>query len=233
VAPGMVEPMVLANQAGYGLITGYAPVPGGRYDAVVSAHGREWRQPVEFPGGEPMSLLLTDGPDGPLLRTLRDVPEAPAALDPPTLTMPANGSAVDTTKASTPATERWDGRRMAFVLCVVTIMGAAVVMARARPTPPQRQHDGAAPHEPVRPPRDVDRSARPPKEAVTASIPTRRHRRQYDAAPHDALRARAHWREVVRRARPVDDTARIPLDLDRTARLPVGAVKASVPRGPR
>ena len=29
VAPGMVEPMVLANQAGYGLITGYAAVPSG------------------------------------------------------------------------------------------------------------------------------------------------------------------------------------------------------------
>ena len=42
-----------------------------------------------------MSLLLTDGPDGPVLRTLRDVPEAPAALNPPTLTMPASGSAVD------------------------------------------------------------------------------------------------------------------------------------------
>ena len=139
VAPGMVEPMVLANQAGYGLITGYAAVPAGRYDAVVSANGREWRQPVEFLGGEPMSLLLTDGPDGPLLRTLRDVPEAPAALNPPTLTMPASGSAVDTTKARAPAMERWDGRRIAVVLCVVTIMGAAVLMARARPTAAERR----------------------------------------------------------------------------------------------
>ena len=77
VAPGMVEPMVLANQAGYGLITGYAAVPAGQYEAVVSANGREWRQPVEFLGGEPTSLLLTDGPDGPLLRTLRDVADAP------------------------------------------------------------------------------------------------------------------------------------------------------------
>ena len=133
VAPGMVEPMVLANQAGYGLITGYAAVPAGQYEAVVSANGREWRQPVEFLGGEPMSLLLTDGPDGPLLRTLRDVPEAPAALNPPTLTMPASGSAVDKTKAKTPAIERSDGRRIAVVLCVAAIMGAAVLMARARP----------------------------------------------------------------------------------------------------
>ncbi len=102
VAPGMVEPMVLADQAGYGLITGYAALPAGQYEAVVSANGREWRQPVEFLGGEPMSLLLTDGPDGLVLRTLRDVPQAPAALNLPTLTMPASGSAVDTTKAKTP-----------------------------------------------------------------------------------------------------------------------------------
>ena len=134
VAPGMVEPMVLANQAGYGLITGYAALPAGQYEAVVSANGREWRQPVEFLGGEPMSLLLTDGPDGPVLRTLLDVPEAPAALNPLTLTMPASGSAVEKTRAKTPAIERSDGRRIAFVLCAAAIMGAAVLMARARPT---------------------------------------------------------------------------------------------------
>ncbi len=170
VAPGMVEPMVLANQAGYGLITGYAAVPAGQYEAVVSANGREWRQPVEFLGGEPMSLLLTDGPDGPLLRTLLDVPEAPAALNPPTLTMPASGSAVEKTKAKTPAIERSDGRRIAVVLCVAAIMGAAVLMARARPT--------------------------------------RRPGQQNDASLHEAVR-RAHWRAVVRRARPVDNTARL------------------------
>src|SRR5262245_31038426 len=45
VAPGMVEPIVLANQVGYGLITGYATVPPGQYEAVVTANGREWRQP--------------------------------------------------------------------------------------------------------------------------------------------------------------------------------------------
>ena len=144
VAPGMVEPMVLANQAGYGLITGYAALPAGQYEAVVSANGREWRQPVEFLGGEPMSLLLTDGPDGPVLRTLRDVPEAPAALNPPTLTMPASGSAVDKTKAKTPAIERSDGRRIAVVLCVAAIMGAAVLMARARPRRSGQQNDVVA-----------------------------------------------------------------------------------------
>ena len=135
VAPGMVEPMVLANQVGYGLITGYATLPPGQYEAVVSANGREWRQPVEFLAGEPTSLLLTDGPDGPVVRTLRDVPVAPAALDPSTLTMPASTGAVD--KAKAPAVERSDGRRIALVLCVAAIVGAAVLMARARPREPR------------------------------------------------------------------------------------------------
>ena len=144
VARGMVEPMVLTNQAGYGLITGYAAVPAGQYEAVVSANGREWRQPVEFPSGVPMSLLLTDGPDGPLLRTLLDVAEAPAALNPQTLTMPASESAVEKTSAKTPAIERVDGRRIAFVLCAAAIMGAAVLMARARPTRRPGQQNGAS-----------------------------------------------------------------------------------------
>jgi hypothetical protein len=183
VSPGAVEPMVLANQAGYGLITGYATVPAGQYEAVVSANGREWRQPVELLGGEPMSLLLTDGPDGPVLRTPRDVPEAPAALNPPTLTMPASGSAVEKTTAKTPAIERSGGRRIAVVLCIAVIMGAAVLMARARP------------------------------------------RQQNDAAPREAVRARGRGGGVVRRARPVDNTVRLDLDVDTTARLPRVAVK--------
>jgi hypothetical protein len=135
VAPGMVEPMVLANQAGYGLITGYATLPSGRYEAVVSANGREWRQPVEFLGAQPTSLLLTDGPDGPVLRTLLDAPEAPVTLDPSTLTMPATAGAVD--KAKAPAIDRSDGRRIAVGLCVAAIVGAAALMTRARPRQPQ------------------------------------------------------------------------------------------------
>jgi 4-amino-4-deoxy-L-arabinose transferase-like glycosyltransferase len=135
VAPGMVEPMVLANQAGYGLITGYATLPPGQYEAVVSANGREWRQPVEFLGGAPTSLLLTDGPDGPVVRTLRDIPEAPAALDLSTLTMPASPASVE--KAKAPAIERSDGRRIALVVCVAAIVGAAVLIARARPREPR------------------------------------------------------------------------------------------------
>jgi hypothetical protein len=86
------DPIVLANDAGYGLITGYAPLPGGQYTAVVTANGKQWQQPVDLIGGEPTSFLLTDGTDGPALGPLRDVPDAPATLNPPALTMPSAGT---------------------------------------------------------------------------------------------------------------------------------------------
>jgi Dolichyl-phosphate-mannose-protein mannosyltransferase len=261
VASGMVEPMVLANQAGYGLITGYAPVPAGQYDAVVSANGREWRQPVEFLGGRPMSLLLTDGPDGPLLRTLLDVPQAPGALNAPTLAVPASGSVVERSRAKTPAIERSDGRRIAFVLCAAAIMGAAALMARARPTP-RGQQNGATQRAAVGAHargREVVRRARPddtarlPRAVVSYSAPARRRqqnprqpnpRQQNSAARRQAVRARGRGGSVVRRARPVDDTVRLAavapddtvrlaLDSDRTARLPAVAVKPSVRWEPR
>jgi intracellular septation protein A len=220
VAPGVVEPMVLANQAGYGLITGYAALPAGQYEAVVSANGREWRQPVEFFSGEPMSLLLTDGSDGPVLRTLRDVPEAPAALNPPTLTMPVSGSAVEKTTAKTPAIGS-DGRRIAVVLCAAAIMCAAVLMARARPTPRRAVVRRARPVDNcARLDLDVDKTARLPRGAVKPSVPPRRP-------------ARGHGGAVVRRARPVDNCARLDLDVDKTARLRTVAVKPPAPRESR
>jgi hypothetical protein len=86
------DPIVLANDAGYGLVTGYAALQGGQYTAVVTANGRQWQQPVDLIGGEPTSFLLTDGPDGPVLRPLRDVPDAPVTLNPPALTMPPAGA---------------------------------------------------------------------------------------------------------------------------------------------
>jgi len=236
VAPGMVEPMVLANQVGYGLITGYAAVPAGQYEAVVSANGREWRQPVEFLGGEPMSLLLTDGPDGPVLRTLLDVPDAPAALNPPTLTMPASGSAVETTTAKTPAIGS-DGRRIAVVLCAAAIMCAAVLIARARPTRRPRQQNGAALYEAVRARRrEVVRHARPvddtlrlPRGVFEASVPLRRPRLPNDAALREAVRAGGRAGAVVRGTRPVTDTAPLDFDVDKTGRLPRAVVESSVP----
>jgi Dolichyl-phosphate-mannose-protein mannosyltransferase len=144
VAPGMVEPMVLANQAGYGLITGYALLPAGRYEAVVAANGREWRQPVEFSPGEPMSLLITDGLDGPRLRMLRDVAQAPAAPDLATLTMPANerDRVVGKAPTSTPEVQRTDRSRTAVLLwAAVAMVGAVVLIARTRPGEPRSRGD--------------------------------------------------------------------------------------------
>jgi len=69
-----------------------------------------------------------------VLRTLRDVPDAPAVLDPPTLTMAARAGVAD--KAKAPVIERPDGRRIAIVLCVAAMLGAVVLIARARPRQP-------------------------------------------------------------------------------------------------
>ncbi|AGB21263.1 PMT family glycosyltransferase, 4-amino-4-deoxy-L-arabinose transferase [Mycobacterium sp. JS623] len=220
VKPGMLEPMVLANQAGYGLITGYAPLPAGQYEAVVTANGRESRQPVEFLAGVPMSLLLTDGPDGPVLRTLVDVPDAPAALDPQSLTMPASGGVVDKTAAKTPVTESSDGRRIAIALCLAAVVGAAVLMARSRR--PRRQSAGVL-HEAV-PAHEragaVDRPRpRPARVGMKPSVPRQPLRPRKGVVVHKV-------------SRPVEDTAALHRDPDRTARLPRAGMKPSVPRQP-
>ncbi|HEV7851243.1 MAG TPA: glycosyltransferase family 39 protein [Mycobacterium sp.] len=89
LAPPGGEPTVLADNASYGLVTGYAPLAPGHYDAVVTAGGREWHRPVELTNPEPTTLVLTDGPDGPALAPTPDVAGAALPLDPPALTMPA------------------------------------------------------------------------------------------------------------------------------------------------
>ncbi|MGE4364628.1 MAG: glycosyltransferase family 39 protein [Mycolicibacterium sp.] len=87
-APG-ADPTVLADNASYGLITGYGAEPAGAYDAVVTAGGREWRQPVELTDGTPTTLVVTDGRDGPAVHQTRDVAAAAAPLDPPAPGAPA------------------------------------------------------------------------------------------------------------------------------------------------
>ncbi|WP_232004708.1 glycosyl transferase [Mycobacterium sp. ACS1612] len=226
VAPGMLEPMTLVNQAGYGLITGYAGVPAGQYEAVVSANGREWREPVEFRSGEPTSLLLTDGPDGPVLRTLRDVPEAPAALDPPTLMMPATESVPGKTAAKPPAGEGSNEKRIVVVLCAVTIMVAAALMARARPT---RRPAGGG--QVVRRARPADNNVRQPRTPVRAPVPPRWPRRPNDVARRAATGARRHGGAMVRGAQALDETVRLRMDVPNTAPLPRASVKPSGRRG--
>lgn len=124
------DPIALANDAGYGLVTGYAPLPGGPYTALIGANGRQWEQPVDLAGGEPTSFLLIDAPDGPVLRPLRDVPDAPAGLSPPTLTMPPAPSApsapTETQHAVAPT-----GQSAAWTIvgvCAAAALGALVLI---------------------------------------------------------------------------------------------------------
>jgi hypothetical protein len=126
------DPIVLANDAGYGLVTGYAPVPGGQYTAVVTASGRQWQQPVDLIGGEPTSFLLADGPDGPALRPLRDVPDAPGALNPPALTMPPAEAGPPAPAEKAHASARVDQSAISAVAGVCVLAGiVALVLIRA------------------------------------------------------------------------------------------------------
>ena len=126
-----------------------------------------------------------------------------------------------------------------------------------KPSAPPRQprpQNNAALHEPVRThwrevvhrARPLDNTARldldpdntarldPETVPVKPSAPPRRQ--QNDAARHEAVRARGPGGEVVRRARPVDSTARLDLDPDNTARLDPETVPvkpSAPPRRPR
>jgi hypothetical protein len=131
LTPAGGGPTVLANNAQYGLITGYAPLAAGSYDAVVTAHGQEWHRSVELTG-EPTTLVLTDGPDGPALQQLRDVPDVTAPLDPPALTMPAAGTAPDKTPAQQAVTVSPRQKVIPLAVCVVLIAGTTVLVAKLR-----------------------------------------------------------------------------------------------------
>ncbi|WP_036436985.1 glycosyltransferase family 39 protein [Mycobacterium sp. URHB0044] len=130
---GPGTPTVLANTADYSLVTGYAALPAGQYTAVVTAAGREVRLPVDLVGGEPTSFLLTDGPDGPRLQTLRDVPDAPVGLDPSTPMAFVPEAPAKNAPVKPLIDVPTDGRGFVLVGCVVVIVGAAILMSRARP----------------------------------------------------------------------------------------------------
>lgn len=135
LAPANGDPVMLADNASYGLVTGYAAQPIGRYDAVITANGREWRRPVELVDGAPTTLMLTDGPDGPGVQAVRDVPPAVAPpLDPPALTLPALQALPEKIPAKEAAAA--DVRRQAIpvAVCLTVIIAAvgAAVTARRR-----------------------------------------------------------------------------------------------------
>ena len=125
-------PTVLADNAQYGLITGYAPLPAGAYDATVTANGREWRLPVQLAGDVPTTLMLTDGPDGPALQQTRDVPDAAAPLDPPGLTMPAANSAPEKTPTQAVHSATSRAKVIPLVLCAMVIAGAVIAGMKSR-----------------------------------------------------------------------------------------------------
>ncbi len=124
------EPTALADNAQYGLITGYAPMPAGRYDATVTAKGREWRLPVEVAEGGPTTLVLNDGPGGPLLHQMHDVPGAAAPLDTPSLTMPAAGGVPEKTPSQAVPAGTPHAKVIPVLLCAAVIVCAVVVVAK-------------------------------------------------------------------------------------------------------
>ncbi|BBX68528.1 glycosyltransferase family 39 protein [Mycolicibacterium psychrotolerans] len=124
------EPTVLADNASYGLITGYGPQPAGSYDAVITADGREWHQPVDVPADAPTTLVLADGRDGPTLYQTRDVAAAAPPLDPPALALPPGEPEPDKLSAK-PVTDD-DPRQQVIpiALCAWFVAGAAVALTR-------------------------------------------------------------------------------------------------------
>jgi hypothetical protein len=125
------QPTVLANDASYGLITGYAPLPAGQYDAVVTTNGREFHRPVALTA-EPTTLMLTDGQDGPAVAQIRDVGGGATPLDPPAMSMPAANTLAEKTPAKPTANS--DPRRQVIplVLCAIGFAAGAVLVAKAR-----------------------------------------------------------------------------------------------------
>lgn len=132
LTPAGGEPTVLADHAEYGLITGYAPLPAGPYEAAVTANGREWRLPVQLAGDGPTTLTLTDGPDGPLLQPLRDVPDGAVPLGPPGVTMPTAGSAPEKTPSQTVDSGTPRRKVIPLVLCGVVIASAVIVTVKSQ-----------------------------------------------------------------------------------------------------
>lgn len=124
---------VLADNASYGLVTGYAPRPAGVYDAVITAgDGREWHRRVELSGVGPATLTLTDGPDGPVLQQLRDIPDAEIGLNPPTLVLPALGPAAEKLSSKPVATEDVRQQAIPLALGLRTLAGAVMLAVRSK-----------------------------------------------------------------------------------------------------
>lgn len=125
---------VLADDASYGLVTGYGAQSPGIHDAVVTANGQQWRRPVELTDGVPTTLMLTDGPDGPVIGQTRDVMPAAAPLDPPALTLSAEAPPADKdpARAAAPNDVRQRGFPVAICIAVITAIAWSLVRYQRR-----------------------------------------------------------------------------------------------------
>lgn len=121
---------VLADNASYGLITGYGARPAGRYDAVITAEGREWHQPVDVPADAPTTIVLADGQDGPTLHQTRDVAGAAPPLDPPALALPPGERELDKTSAKPVADDDPRQQVIPIALCAWFIAGTVIALMR-------------------------------------------------------------------------------------------------------
>lgn len=118
-------PTVLADNATYGLITGYGAQSPGIHEAVVTANGRQWRRPVDLADGAATTLVLADGPDGPAIHQTRDVMPASAPLDPPALTLPAKPPLPEKAPARAAAPDDLRERLLPVTLCAAVIAAVA------------------------------------------------------------------------------------------------------------
>jgi hypothetical protein len=127
---------MLADNASYGLITGYAPQSAGPYDAVITANGREWHRPVELVDGQPTTLVLLDEQDGPTLLPMSDAAGVAAPLDPPALVSPTADAMADKAPSQDVATDDPRQQIIPLVLCALVIAVAVAAAVRIR----RRQH---------------------------------------------------------------------------------------------
>jgi hypothetical protein len=132
--------IVLADHVGYGLVTGYAPLPAGNYTATVTTEAGQSEQPIQIRSDRSSTVLLTDGADGPVLETVPDLTGDTTPLDPPTLAIPVAGTAAATPAATASASaadvpsagpDRWS---IPVVLAVGILLGAVGALAAARMT---------------------------------------------------------------------------------------------------
>jgi hypothetical protein len=71
---------VLADGVSYGLVTGYAQVRAGERTLWLRSGDREWRFSTRVPSTTAITLLLTDGPQGPVVQAIPDAPGSAPAL---------------------------------------------------------------------------------------------------------------------------------------------------------